>query len=71
MHPSTRQPDAAAGSPIVRSITPFLAARDMRATIAFYTTLLGFRVQKTVPEHEPRSSSSTRSTPRPASGARR
>jgi catechol 2,3-dioxygenase-like lactoylglutathione lyase family enzyme len=36
-----------------RSLAPFLATRDMRATIAFWTTYLGFRVQKAVPPQDP------------------
>ena len=37
----------------VRSITPFLATRDVSATIEFYTTRLGFRVELLHPRDNP------------------
>jgi catechol 2,3-dioxygenase-like lactoylglutathione lyase family enzyme len=47
-------PQAAAREAItVRSITPFLSARDIAATVAFYTTRLGFRVAKLHPASSP------------------
>ncbi len=39
--------------PIVRAVTPFLAARDIGATVAFYTTHLGFRAVTLHPPEKP------------------
>lgn len=39
--------------PIVRAVTPFLAARDLRATVAFYTGHLGFRAVTLHPPQAP------------------
>jgi catechol 2,3-dioxygenase-like lactoylglutathione lyase family enzyme len=37
----------------VRHVTPFLAARDLRAVVAFYTTFLDFKAVTLHPPEEP------------------
>jgi catechol 2,3-dioxygenase-like lactoylglutathione lyase family enzyme len=44
---------AAREAATIRSITPFLAACDLAATVAFYTTCLGFRAAKLHPVENP------------------
>jgi len=39
--------------PIVRAVTPFLAAKNLAAVVAFYTTHLGFKVVTLHPPESP------------------